>query len=211
MSYILDALKKQDQEREIGHIPTVETRQEIQWPRRDNRMLALWLTIILLLALLAFMIGFLWSRLEVPVQTASTEVAVSSRDEGALESSSAVKPVKQFVPPNHSISQQARAVKDTIAAEPLPTLEKPVKVAAPVSSEPTAPLLENLPFADRQGLPPLSLDVHVYAEQAERRFVLLNLKKMREGDNLDNIYLEAITPAGVVLSHNGVRFRVQRQ
>ena len=57
----------------------------------------------------------------------------------------------------------------------------------------------------------LRLDVHVYAEQADRRFVLINMKKYREGDRLaEGPSLEFITPTGIVLAHRGERFRMDR-
>ena len=57
----------------------------------------------------------------------------------------------------------------------------------------------------------LRLDVHVYADRPERRFVLINMNKYREGDQLaEGPSLEAITTTGVVLAHGGERFRMDR-
>jgi hypothetical protein len=57
------------------------------------------------------------------------------------------------------------------------------------------------------GLPELKVDMHTYAPRPQDRFVLINMKKAREGDMLPgNVKVESITPDGVVVSHNGSQF-----
>jgi general secretion pathway protein B len=70
-----------------------------------------------------------------------------------------------------------------------------------------------LPGADeviaRGGVPPLHLDLHVYASQPQQRFVFVNSRKYREGDTLaEGPVVEAITPDGAVLNFRGSRFRL---
>jgi general secretion pathway protein B len=60
-------------------------------------------------------------------------------------------------------------------------------------------------------VPPLRLDLHVYAARPEERFVMINMKKLHEGDSLpEGVRLESITPEGAVLSYNGSRFLLPR-
>ncbi len=55
------------------------------------------------------------------------------------------------------------------------------------------------------------VDVHVYSEQPQRRFILVELKKYREGDTLaSGAVLEEIRPDSIELSYQGTRFRVAR-
>ena len=57
------------------------------------------------------------------------------------------------------------------------------------------------------GLPELKVDMHTYGPRPQDRFVLINMKKAREGDVLPgNVKVESITPDGVVVSHNGSQF-----
>jgi general secretion pathway protein B len=57
----------------------------------------------------------------------------------------------------------------------------------------------------------LSLDLHVYTEAAEGRFVFVNLNRYREGERLrEGPLVEQITPDGVILQHMGERFLVPR-
>jgi general secretion pathway protein B len=61
-------------------------------------------------------------------------------------------------------------------------------------------------------LPELHLDIHVYAAQPAERFVFLNNRKYREGDETpEGTKVERITRDGVVLNHRGVRFLLPRQ
>ena len=57
------------------------------------------------------------------------------------------------------------------------------------------------------GLPELRVDMHTYALKPQDRFVLINMKKAREGDMLPgNVKVESITPDGVVVSYHGAQF-----
>jgi len=57
------------------------------------------------------------------------------------------------------------------------------------------------------GLPELRVDMHTYAARPQDRFVLINMKKAREGDMLpEGVKVESITPDGVVVSRNGAQF-----
>lgn len=55
----------------------------------------------------------------------------------------------------------------------------------------------------------LNVNVHVYSKNPESRYVFVNMKIYREGDQLlEGPQLEEITQDGVVLSFRGERFRV---
>ena len=61
-------------------------------------------------------------------------------------------------------------------------------------------------------LPDLHLDIHVYGEQPDARFVFINMQKLREGERLEGgTELRAITPDGVVLRHAGRDFVLSRR
>jgi len=69
----------------------------------------------------------------------------------------------------------------------------------------------DLPPGIRNNLDLPRLDVHVYSENPQGRFILVNLKKYHEGDALPNgMVLEEILPDGLVMSYQGERFRVNK-
>ncbi|MFQ5643892.1 MAG: general secretion pathway protein GspB, partial [Thiogranum sp.] len=58
----------------------------------------------------------------------------------------------------------------------------------------------------------IRLDVHVYSDRPQDRFVLINLQKYRVGDRLqEGPLLDEITPTGVILSFQGQQFMVRAQ
>jgi general secretion pathway protein B len=71
------------------------------------------------------------------------------------------------------------------------------------------PLYQQIVTSD--GLPPLHLDLHVFAKSPKDRFVMINMQRLGEGDSLPNgVQVDAIRPDGVVLSYHGTRFLLPR-
>jgi general secretion pathway protein B len=90
-----------------------------------------------------------------------------------------------------------------------------VERAQRAASSPALPLLpriDNLPTAQdlvAQGvsLPALQLLLLAYDDLPANRYVLLNGRRLREGDEVaDGIRVESIVPTGVVLNASGRRF-----
>jgi general secretion pathway protein B len=71
------------------------------------------------------------------------------------------------------------------------------------------PLYQQIVTSD--GLPPLHLDLHVFAQRPQDRFVMINMHRLGEGDSLPSgVQVDAIRPDGVVLSYHGIRFLLPR-
>jgi general secretion pathway protein B len=69
------------------------------------------------------------------------------------------------------------------------------------------PLYQEVATQQGGSLPQLRLDLHVYAAQPSQRFVMINMRKLREGESTpEGARVESITPDGAVLSYNGARF-----
>ena len=76
-----------------------------------------------------------------------------------------------------------------------------------------APQAAAMPDADevsaRGGVAALHLDLHVYVEQPQQRFIFVNSRKYKEGDTLaEGPLVEQITPDGAVLNFRGSRFKL---
>ena len=66
-------------------------------------------------------------------------------------------------------------------------------------------------IAANAGLPALHLDLHVFADRPQDRFVMINMHRVGEGDSLPSgVQVEAIRPDGVVLTYRGTRFLLPR-
>ncbi len=76
---------------------------------------------------------------------------------------------------------------------------------------PVLPLYKQLASAPGATLPQLHLDLHVYATNPQKRYVMINMQKLQEGDSLpDGVRVLAIRPDGVELSYQGTRFLLPR-
>jgi len=73
-------------------------------------------------------------------------------------------------------------------------------------------LYQDLATTNGANLPELRLDMHVYDPKPQARFALINMRKVTEGQMAgEGVRVEAITPEGVILSHNGTRFLLPRE
>ncbi|HYM27983.1 MAG TPA: general secretion pathway protein GspB, partial [Steroidobacteraceae bacterium] len=79
-------------------------------------------------------------------------------------------------------------------------------------TESGVPLYQDQAATPGVNLPQLRLDLHVYAVHPEDRFVMINMRRLREGDSLPGgVRVESITPEGAIMSYNGSRFLLPRE
>jgi len=94
--------------------------------------------------------------------------------------------------------------KVTIAAEPLSVERKsipiPIPQAAPSNSNKYLSI-KDLPAAEKSKIRSYEVNVHVYDDVVEERFVLVNMKKYKQGDRLPGggPVVSEITPEGLVV------------
>jgi general secretion pathway protein B len=103
----------------------------------------------------------------------------------------------------------------TAPVDDAPEVSAPPRVAAPAiadsSAEPPLPRLSELTGDERSQLPALKLSMHVFAEDPAQRFVILDGRRLREGDSpAAGVVLEAIRRDGLVISVNGRRLLLAR-
>jgi general secretion pathway protein B len=224
MSYILEALKKADQERTLGSVPDLETPH---WGvrRSPRRYRWIWVVAALLLVngvLLAFLLGR-GSGDDAPTASASATrqaipepvVPVSPVPGAGTTVVTRPRDVIQPAPAQPRVRPQVvtQTSAPVIMQEPAPAtatagLTEPVPAHAP---RPGVQLWSDLPLEFRSTFPLPHIDVHVYADQPARRFILVDLQKYREGDTLDSgAVIEKILPQGLQLYYQGTRFEIEK-
>jgi len=237
MSFILDALRKSDQQRQRGATPTLRSAQLVSASTREPR--APWLLyagLAIVLAGAAFTIGWLrpWQT-EPPVAQAGTtapqSVAVKP-SEPMIPTRSVVAQVPEDPPPRTQASlahdvqvpestppkqdairtakaeaPRASAAKRTGSSQRIP--EKPADGGKPAPAQEEKVLtLAELPASVRQELPQMTITVHAYSRTPKDRLVGVNDKLLHEGDALtSDLVLERITPDGMIFSYKGTRFQ----
>jgi general secretion pathway protein B len=122
----------------------------------------------------------------------------------------AVSEVAPLAPPlgtPHSIAQ--RSAPRSALHRPDPVL---IDEDAKADNEEVLPSINEINLTGAQALPELHLDVHVYATKAAERFVYINMRKYHEGNSLpEGPVIEHIRRDGVVLNYQGLRFVLPRQ
>ena len=116
------------------------------------------------------------------------------------------------VPPAGEPAAAPRAFAQRAAPR---ALRKPDPVLVdenPADNDELLPSISEVNLTGAQALPELHLDVHVYATKPSDRFVYINMRKYHEGNTLqEGPVLERIRRDGVVLDYQGVRFVLPRQ
>jgi general secretion pathway protein B len=122
----------------------------------------------------------------------------------------AARPASPLMQP--PTEQDQTAAPPVTVAQPAPTpavIPPTAPLAAPAAAPmpDTIPEWDDLPLDFRSGFSMPRMDVHVYDPDPQRRFVLVDLQKFREGDQLPNgAMIEIILPDGIQLSYQGTRF-----
>jgi len=253
MSYILDALKKAEQERAIGHVPGIGSQHEPAARRGVGRWM--WVLLVVLLINAALLVALLWPKnapdspaVDVAERPAPPVVAHQSRSMPPVPVTAppAAAPVavpalaQQPVPPEQVTARAPQpAVPPVAALRPLPPLPEPERsdevgtvtgaaadfgnhvskrqsdavspaAASRYNNLPVWPQISGQLLSELNGT--LHLDVHVFSETPGERFVLINMRKYRQGERLqEGPVVDDITPDSVILSFRGQRFRMQSQ
>lgn len=204
MSFILDALRKSETDRqqqgsaEFAGVPTSEQRERApRW---------LWVLGLLLAVNLAVLVGLLLRPdTPPPVATGNTPVtqpATASTDNFAQQ----VEVARQNAPAR--AAQRPVTTNDTVREDSPPSTIRTPRAAADTSNLPT---IHEVVANGVLALPEMHVDIHVYSEAADDRFVFINMNKHKEGSRLaEGPLVQEITPEGVVLSQNGTTFLLPR-
>ena len=208
MSFILDALKKSEVERQRQTTPgLIETAVA---PRRSR--VALWLIVLGgLLAINFAVLLFVLLRGSATPPARPTPAAPAA----AKEAPAASAAPEHFSPMDSPVYAPEIPVVPNAppAAKPSPATH----AAPPAADENDKPEnTELLPLISEVdlgslALPELHLDVHVYATKPGERFVYINMRKYHEGaTHEEGPVIERIRRDGVVLNFHGVRFILPR-
>ncbi|MGI9203866.1 MAG: general secretion pathway protein GspB [Woeseiaceae bacterium] len=207
MSFILDALKKSEAERQRQNAPGIASIPERHNAKSSGKWV--WLvTGLLAVNLLALAALLLWkSSAEPPMETpiASTQLEA---------------PAATF---SELVSEVKRSQRNS--SPPVVVQPEAEDVAAPVSAPPASaendeggrvnPGLDSFNDLRAKGelqLPDMHLDIHVYSGAPSDRFVFVNMAKYKENSTLsEGPLVKEITPEGVVLEHQNKVFLLPRE
>jgi general secretion pathway protein B len=230
MSFILDALKKSEQERRQHQTPDLHAEHAPPPEQRGGKRL--WPILILVALLLNVAVFSFWLR-PWSAPEPSVQKELSAVDESIIASETVAAPplpvasqpvASQPVASQPAVSQPAvssAAVERTSPAseEITPSSAKssvkpslPVAKRAPETSNvpPSLPRMEDLPNSFRRELPELVISLHFYTDSPTARMVRINGRNLREKQHIsENLTLQEITAEGVILNFKGQAFAVK--
>jgi general secretion pathway protein B len=208
MSFILDALKKSETDRqqqtgaEFSNIPSSSGEsQSFKW---------LWILALLLLVNFAVLVGVLMR----PDKPADTPAPIESA------------PAEPIEPAEPSFEERVAEARQNQPLVEQPVVEEPVAKSSPLQEQPAVATVVERPSPARSRvmtidelrlngslqLAELHLDIHVYADDPAERFVFINMTKHREKSQLsEGPVVAEITTDGVILEHQGLTFLLPRE
>lgn len=239
MSFILEALKKSEQQRQQGDAQQQVRQRTLAIKAHRSSRRAYWLlTGIIPLAL--FACWWFYPAVELPIvkpvtvvkeklssqsQPRTVETAVVKVDEPVMEAPTVdpvakptvIKEVPSAPVPDYTSAPVIQEPKQGVLAS-----VKPEKVTQPVATvvieqaQPQAVKPVELPFyldlsrALRDQMPRLAMSMHFYTDNPDRRLVRINDRLLHEGDWMnDDLQVVEITPSGATLDFMGKAFEMR--
>ncbi|UOD27704.1 general secretion pathway protein GspB [Massilia violaceinigra] len=236
MSYILEALKKAQAERQLGNAPTIHaTPIHAAEPERTG---AGGKPVVIALALLA--LGATGAAVYAWKQTATPPAPVVQAAASATAPATAPA-VPAPLPPPAPVPLPAAQPAPVVEVAPPPKpepfkvaevkpqpvkKEEPVKKEAPLkkdepartdtvkadkpvpSAEENLRTLRELPDALQHEIPPIAVGGYIYSRNPADRLLLIDKVLRREGDEVaPGLVLEKLLPKSAVMSYKGQRYR----
>ena len=216
MSYILDALRRADAEREAGTVPglhTLGSARDGEGPSARRTPPWAWLGVLLAGVLAVTLAWVLLGRdtpAEVPA-TAALPAAPPAPPPPIAAAAPAPVPATAAAP---TIAATPKAPQRSAvpAHAPAPSAHATAAQAATAASGPnSAPVLalKDLPDDVRRALPALSLGGSIYSDSAANRFLIVNGQLFHENDALTSeLTLRQIKLKSAVLEFRGYRYEI---
>lgn len=201
MSYILDALKKSDQQRQRGATPTLQMSQvTVAEPRRSVPIYYGLLALVLLV--IGVTIG--WLRPWQSEQRADGPTLLSAPQGKEALDAEQTNPIAQSPAPLLLAPEMPSSETQNIA---VPVPEKAASLVG-VARAPEVRSMNELPITIQQEIPAMTVQLHAYSDEPDERLVSINSIRLREGSSLmSGLRLEQITPDGMIFSYKGYRFQ----
>jgi general secretion pathway protein B len=230
MSFILDALKKSELERQRQSVPGLVD-SGVARPRPRLPAWAVALGLLLAVNLLVLLFVLTRSFLSSPHAQATVQPRANAAPAVAAPAVAAAGAESQGGPPAAPVYAPEIPVTPSLAAAvPAPEAARSVNAVGSISNkvrrrdplltdedykvndDELLPTINEVTLTGAQALPELHLDVHVFATRPAERFVYVNMRKYHEGATLqEGPTIERIRRDGVILRYQGLRFLLPRQ
>lgn len=200
MSYILDAVRKAEEERQQSQSNGVRTLGVQAIPEHKPRNTKVWVAGVAAIVLFAntALWFFIADPKERPTQSmAAQESLMLANANGHTNTNDNVEPEEL---PAHSNDRRVGAT--AIESPATPGLSEGSIHNGPVTSRTQLLKLWQSSSAAQTAINALEFSFHVYSADESKRTIIINKQRMREGDLIsDSLSLESITATGVLLAY----------
>lgn len=223
MSYILDALRKSEQQRQHGMTPRLSSAQIVAPTNTSTPEKTAWLPIVLLsIALISAGVTIGWLRPwqqddAVPAQEITakpTTISPAPATPPRQEAITAPQPELAALTTSTTLAAIPTPIRPEMPAtvvetKPLPPASVTTQTATTTTIRQASPVNKPKPHtASQPELPNITITVHAYSTNPAERIAGINRRLLREGDEVaPGLKLEQITENAVILNFNGHRFR----
>ncbi len=226
MSYILEALKKAQAERQLGssptlHAPTLQSADNATPARFSKPML--W-AVLAMAVVIGVLLVLVWRPSAPAVATPPADAAPAPVPDAVTTAApAAAAPVAPTPLPApvadlpQSVANLARAAapEQATAQQPATTTPTPATAAGPAkpaaataSDEPVVNL-RDLPEPIQRSIPPVTVGGYIYSKNPADRLLLVDKVLRHEGEEVaPGLLLEKLQPKEAVFNFKGYRYRV---
>jgi general secretion pathway protein B len=203
MSFILDALKKSEAERQRQNAPGIANVPDASARKSPHKWILL---VALLLGInLVALVGVLYMANRGEIPAVIPEPIAAGNNEQSTSSFSDIVAEAKRTQPDRSAASANDSPRTSSGSEA--TTQPAASVVS--NSYQTFNVLRAKGLLD---LPDLHLDIHVYSGQPADRFVFINMTKYRENAKMgEGPVVKQITADGVVLDYQGTDFLLPRE
>jgi general secretion pathway protein B len=255
MSFILNALRKSEQERRSLEAETLNDRILSAPPLKKSNKTAVFIAFLIVgnVFIIACIVWFFHNNsMSAPEVTTPITVSASPVQEKKLKTNVIIKPVQpeklvqkidsnttsiaemiddqkpepvitqlpvmpiiQKKPVPETIKPVVPAIKPEQPNKPLPVIKvtEPIKSTQPeiIPVKRDIPFLSELPIEFRQTVPKFHINVFVYSQQPDDRFVMIDMVKYKPGQHIkDTLLLKEILPVSMVIVYQNQEFQIER-
>jgi general secretion pathway protein B len=208
MSYILEALKKAQAERQLGNAPTIHAPQAVTpapaAAAASRRPLFVGLGAGAVVVVAGALV--LWRPAPAPAPKAVVQAATPAPAAPAPAPETLVvsaPPAPAPVPTPAPVRERVPAPEPV---RPVPVAPAPVAKAAP---EDSLPFLQQLPDAQQRDIPRVTFGGYMYSANAADRLLIVDKALRHEGEEVaPGLVLEKLLPKAAVMNFRGLRYRV---
>jgi general secretion pathway protein B len=204
MSYILEALKKSEQERGHGSAPGIQTVHSSSLNyQAEKRSIWPWILISVVALNLVVLLYFIIDKnTPGPAMDTTTVVTAPATINKPVTHAFQTVPAAEVITPAPVQPPAAKqeTVSRTIATAPA------IQHSTPVAERQVLDIMQ-LPDDIRGHVPQMDFSAHVYSSNPVQRSVVINGRFMEEGESMnEDFVLKEITTTGVIMDFRGYLF-----